>query len=237
MIRVALVDDDAQYLAQLQGYLQRYAQETGLSLETVTFSDGDEIALHYKANYDIILMDVEMQFMDGMTAAEEIRTKDRDVVILFITNSPQYAIKGYAVDALDYLLKPVTYFAFSQRMNRAVARIRKQTDKSVMVPVHGGAHRLRVSQIYYLESQGHELLYHTEVGLLQATVSLNEVERTLDARMFSRCNRSYLVNLAHVDSIVDDNVRVHGDLLKLSRTRKKAFLDALNNYLNGESQP
>ena len=65
----------------------------------------------YRFQFDIILMDIEMRFMDGMSAAEEIRQMDKDVVIIFITNMPQYAIRGYAVEALDYMLKPVSYFA------------------------------------------------------------------------------------------------------------------------------
>ena len=81
------------------------------------FSDGDEIALGYKGGYDLILMDIEMTFLDGMSAAEEIRRADPEVLIIFITNSPQYAIKGYAVQALDYILKPLSYYAFCQRMN------------------------------------------------------------------------------------------------------------------------
>ncbi len=71
-------------------------------------------------------MDVEMKFMDGMSAAEEIRKMDTEVVIIFITNMAQYAIRGYAVDALDYVLKPVSYFAFSQRLNRAIGRMKKR---------------------------------------------------------------------------------------------------------------
>ena len=82
----------------------------------MTFTDGDEIAGGYKSVYDIILMDVQMRFMDGMSAAEEIRKVDPEVVIIFITNMSQYAIRGYAVDALDYVLKPVSYFAWSESL-------------------------------------------------------------------------------------------------------------------------
>ena len=70
-----------------------------------------------------------MKFMDGMSAAEEIRKVDTEVVIIFITNMAQYAIRGYAVDALDYVLKPVSYFAFSQRLSRAIGRMKKTRDK------------------------------------------------------------------------------------------------------------
>ena len=110
---------------QLEEYLHRYEEEHKEAFEITRYADGDEIVHKYKSQYDIILMDVEMKFMDGMSAAEEIRKIDTEVVIIFITNMPQYAIRGYAVDALDYVLKPVEYFAFSQRLSRAIARMKK----------------------------------------------------------------------------------------------------------------
>ena len=122
MIRLALVEDDTLYRSQLREYIDKYSAASGEKFTVTEFSDGDEIAFGYKAVYDIILMDIEMKFMDGMMAAEEIRKKDTEVIIIFITNSPQYAIKGYAVDALDYVLKPVSYYAFSQRLRRAIER-------------------------------------------------------------------------------------------------------------------
>ena len=161
MVRIVLVEDDLQYRTQLHEYIMQYASRTGEPISVTEFSDGDEIALHYKADYDIILMDIEMTFMDGMTAAEEIRQKDRDVVIIFITNSPQYAIKGYAVDALDYILKPVSYFAFSQRLERALSRMRRREEKYFTVTTRDGTHRVAFSHLYYVESNGHNLLYHT----------------------------------------------------------------------------
>lgn len=126
MIRLALVEDDELYRSQLREYIDKYSAVSGEKFTVTEFSDGDEIALGYKAVYDIILMDIEMKFMDGMMAAEEIRKVDTEVIIIFITNSPQYAIKGYAVDALDYVLKPVSYYAFSQRLGRAVERVARR---------------------------------------------------------------------------------------------------------------
>ncbi len=126
MIKIAIVEDELAYAKQLQEFLLQYEKEMGESFHITTFSDGDEIVHKYKADFDIILMDVEMKFMDGMSAAEEIRKVDTEVVIIFITNMAQYAIKGYAVDALDYVLKPVSYFAFSQRLARAISRMKKR---------------------------------------------------------------------------------------------------------------
>lgn len=108
MNHIAVVEDSAQDRAVLDSYLEKYQQEKNCHFQITHFSDGDEIALGYKGGYDLILMDIEMTFMDGMSAAEEIRRADPEVLIIFITNSPQYAIKGYAVQALDYILKPLS---------------------------------------------------------------------------------------------------------------------------------
>ena len=113
MIKIAIVEDEVLYADQLQEYLKKYEEEYRETFEISVFQDGDQIVHHYKAEYDVILMDVEMRFMDGMSAAEEIRKMDTEVVIIFITNMPQYAVRGYEVDALDYVLKPIAFCASS----------------------------------------------------------------------------------------------------------------------------
>lgn len=126
MLRIAVVEDDKTYAAQLKEYLVRYGTEKNQKISVALFPDGEDIVTDYSAEFDIILMDVEMTFMDGMTTAERIHEKDNEVVIIFITNMPQYAIQGYKVDALDYVLKPISYFAFSQRIDRALTRVKKK---------------------------------------------------------------------------------------------------------------
>ena len=233
VIRIALVEDDPVYREQLQNYLTQFGQQSGEKLAVTVFDDGDEIALNYKAEYDIILMDIEMKFMDGMTAAEMIRQKDDQVVIIFITNSPQYAIKGYAVDALDYVLKPVSYYAFSQRIQRAVTRMnRRRQQRCITVTTREGTHKLAFDRINYVEVQTHELIFHTRDGLLTATGSMKELEKSLDSPAFFRCNKSCLVNLEQVDGIQGDDAILAGEPVPISRARKKAFLDALNNYIS-----
>lgn len=125
MIRIAIVEDEALYAEKLIEFLHRYEREEGEVFEITVYADGDQIVEKYKSQFDMILMDIEMKLMDGMTAAEEIRKVDSEVVIMFITNMTQYAIRGYAVDALDYILKPVSYFAFSQRISRAISRMKR----------------------------------------------------------------------------------------------------------------
>lgn len=232
MIRIALVEDDPLYREELMRFLKRYEAESGEKFHITTFTDGDEIVESYGCQFDIILMDIVMKYLNGMDAAERIRSVDSEVVIIFITNTPQYAMKGYLVDALDYVLKPVTYFSFSQRIDRALARMRKRTKKYLSVPCKGGIQKLDVSVITYVEVQDHDLIFHTAEQDYLSKGSLTDLEQTLEQHHFFRCNKCYLVNLEYVEGIQNNDIQVAGDLVQVSRARKKALMDALNNYIN-----
>ena len=112
MIQIAIVEDEEIYVKQLTEYIRKYQTERGRSIKVTVFGDGEDITENYSGGFDIILMDIQMRFMDGMTAAEKIRQMDQKVIIMFITNMIQYAVRGYEVDAMDYVVKPVEYFLF-----------------------------------------------------------------------------------------------------------------------------
>ena len=126
MIRIALVEDEAEVRAQLQGYVQRHTRQYGTEFAVTEFADGMELLDDYRPVYDILFLDVEMKHLDGMETARRVRELDKDVIIVFITNMAQYAIGGYAVGALDYVLKPVPYFAFSQQLRKAEEQLRRR---------------------------------------------------------------------------------------------------------------
>ena len=133
MLRIATVEDDANDLEALRTHLSRYEKENGLKFQVTEFRDGEDIVTDYSADYDLILMDIEMAFLNGMKAAEKIRELDKDVIIIFITNMPQYAIQGYKVNALDYMLKPISYFSFSESMGRALHRVNVQEKEFITI--------------------------------------------------------------------------------------------------------
>ncbi|MCC8101349.1 MAG: LytTR family DNA-binding domain-containing protein [Clostridiales bacterium] len=230
MIRIAIVEDEAPFAQQLTEYLHRYEQEKQENFAITRYTDGDEIVENYKAQFDIILMDVQMRFMDGMSAAEEIRKKDSEVVIIFITNMRQYALRGYAVDALDYVVKPITYFAFSERLGRAIGRMKHRQENHVVVNIRGGVLRIDAGDIYYVESRGHTLIYHTNSGNHEGAGTMKEIEENLAPYDFCRENKGYLINLAHVDSVRDGCAIVKGEELMLSRARRNPFMEALTDY-------
>ena len=172
--------------------------------------------------------------LDGMETARRVRELDKDVIIVFITNMAQYAIGGYAVGALDYVLKPVPYFAFSQQLRKAEEQLRRRARHYLALPVEGGMRRLDSSLIYYLESEGHRVHFYTEEGDFVAAGTLKAFEEKLADRPFARCNSGYLVNLAQVKSVQQGMVQVGPYELQVSRPRRKAFLAALADHIGGE---
>lgn len=231
MITIAIVEDEDGYAEQLQQYIEQYQQESGQHFRTVRFRDGDEIVEGYTGEYDIILMDIQMKFMDGMSAAEEIRKLDTKVVIMFITNMTNYAIRGYEVDAMDYVLKPVSYFAFSKKLERAIGRIPQKTGHSVTITTSEGLVRIDASTIYYIESEAHNLIYHTTGGDLKERAKMQDAEDKFVPLGFFRSNKGYLVNLEYVEGVRDGCCIVNGEELLISRARRNDFMAALMQYM------
>ena len=212
MIRVAIVEDEAEIREQLMGYVQRYTRQYGTAFEVKTFADGLEILEDYRPAYDLILLDIEMKHLDGMETARRIRELDPDVMLVFITNMAQYAIKGYAVEA----------------------QLRRRTRHYLAVPVEGGLRRLDTSRIYYIESEGHRVHFYTEEGDFAAPGALKALEEKLADRPFARCNSGYLVNLAQVQAVQQNTVEVGPYELQVSRPKRKSFLAALTDYIGGD---
>jgi DNA-binding LytR/AlgR family response regulator len=227
MIHIAVVEDEESYADQLNQFIRQFAKEKHYEIRVTRFTDGDEIVEKYSGDYDIILMDIQMRFMDGMTAAERIRLKDRKVVIMFITNMTQYAIRGYQVDALDYVLKPVSYFAFAQKLERAIGRIEPEDKFTVALSLPDGVVLLDAREIYYIESEGHNLHYVTKQGEYRTRQKISDAEEILKGHGFFRSNKGYLVNLSRVEGVRNGCCIVHGEELLISRARKNDFMAAL----------
>ena len=232
-MRVAVVEDEKEQREQLQTYITQYAQEAGMSIEVELFPSGRELLEGYSSKYDVILLDIEMPEIDGMETARQIRTQDEEVVLMFVTNLAQYAINGYGVGALDFVLKPVNYYTFSVRFARAIARARQRENGQILLNLPDCVRKINTQQIYYVEVQNRMLHYHTELGEFVLRGTMQSAEHELERYHFVRCNHWYLVNLSHVTEVRRDMVLVEGAQLEISRRNRTAFLTALTEYVGG----
>lgn len=233
MLRIAVVEDEPATCRLLQDYILRFQRERKAEIETETFSNGLDLVGDYRPLWDVILLDIEMPIMDGMTAAHYIRKADQDVAIIFITNMAKYAIKGYEVNALDFVLKPVSYFAFAMKLDKAIAGLAKRNHSCLLLQTESGMIRLSTEEITFIEVIHHRLQIHTETLDYTASGTLTMMEGRLQEEGFVRCNKGYLVNLRHVKRIYADSVLVGHARLLISRRRREEFLAAVTDYYGG----
>lgn len=231
-MRIAIVEDQDKSAELLLDYIQRYEREKDCRFETIRFTDGLSFISDYKADIDVIFMDIEMPHLDGMAAAQKLRELDENVCLIFVTNLASYAIKGYEVSAMDFMVKPVRYFSFAMKLDRAI-RIRNRCAKAEMVlPSKNDPKRLSLDDILYIEVKNHTLIYHT-VDSRTATVrgTMSGVEKQLSSQGFARCSNSYLVNLSKVFSVQKNTVVLIKEELPISRTQKAEFMRALAEFV------
>lgn len=235
MYHIAVVDDEEVFIQQITEYLVRYEKEVSTQIKVSVFKDGAEILENYQPIYDLILLDIEMPKVNGMDAAKIIRSQDEDVVLMFITNMASYAINGYEVGALDFVMKPITYPAFSMRFTRALKRVVKRQQEQIMLNLSDGVKPVELHDIYYIEVQNRTLTYHTVDGNFEVKGTMTSVEKQMSAYPFAKCNHWYLVNLAHVKEARGNTVVVGGDTIEMSRRNKPLFLKALTEYIGGNA--
>lgn len=233
MIKISLIDDEREERERLSGYFQRLREEAKEELDIHIFSSGDEFLEQYTDSCDLICLDIDMEGRDGISTAREIRAVDKNVIIIFITNMAQMAIRGYEVQALDFVVKPVNYYSFAMKMANAFQIINNRKSRNIVLTTPGGLQRVSTDDLYYVEVVKHYLYYHTTEGTFKQKASLKELEDRLDGLSFKRCNNCYLVNLKYVNCVNKEDLQVGGDWLKISRPRKKEFLQALANYMGG----
>lgn len=235
MFKIAIVEDNAAAAGKLDGFLKRYAEENREQFEITVFGDAFDFLDGYRQIYDMVFMDIELPGMDGMEAAGRLRQIDRKVTLIFVTNMAGFAVKGYEVDAADYVVKPVHYGDFELKLKRVIAR-HKEADEAILVVRQGGYLRLRLREIRYVEVRGHKLIFHTQDGEVSGSGTLLETEEKLKDKGFLRCNKCYLVNQKHIAAVEGYALIMSGgEELQISRPRKKAFMSELAEVMGNEN--
>ena len=231
MVRIAIVEDEEKDAQELFECIQRYFEKDEMNCVIERFTEGMSFIGDNSAKFDLVFLDIEMPLLSGMETAKRLRAYDQSVCIVFVTNMPQFAINGYEVAALDFVLKPITYFNIARTIDKAMRVIRRK-DEKIYVSVENGLTAIAVSEIVYIEVYGHFTTIYTENLEISTRTSLNDLEKMLVDSSIYRCSRFYMINFKYLKGIRDGEVLVGDRALKISRNKKTEILKKLAEYVS-----
>ncbi len=231
MLHIAVCDDEESFVQNLKEQLMRYAQECAQQIRVTVFYDGSELVNGYDPSIDLVFLDIQMNRMDGLAAAERIRQMDGEVGIIFLTTLTRYALEGYKYQATNYIIKPMKYARLKAEMDRWMQRRPAKESPSLVVVNDSGRYRVLLKELKYVETFNRNLLLHTEKENILCYRSMKEMERELAGSGFVRCHTSYIVNLFFVKGVKKLEIELlDGAQLPISQPKRKEFMEKLTEY-------
>lgn len=235
MLRIAIVDDASADASAVSEMVEDFCAEREIGLKVAHYASGDEFLKENK-NADVVFLDIDMPGTNGLEVAKAIRRNNAKIIIIFCTNLEQFAINGYEVNALGYLLKPVSRYWVDFVMKKVVSALSVGKRSVLVVKTATEQTIVNISDIVYVEVQAHNIFYTVLQGGKEVKIksrgSMREVEEKLSKKHFSRCSACYLINLRKVISIKKNTVYLTGDYaLPVSRTFKQEFSESFMKYL------
>lgn len=232
MVRFAICDDEPQMARELAGQIAQYMEAEPPQAYCVRTFSGGRALLDSGCDYDVIFLDIRMPPPDGMETARMLRRRHAHSLLIFITILKECVFDAFAVEAYDYLLKPLDAGRFQQVMSRALGTLAQRTEQNLLVRRGASSEVIPLDEIVYCEVQGRKLYIHRRDGKVTDYYDrLENLERRVDARFF-RCHRSYLVNLACVRGSQAGQVLLpQGARIPVSRLRERDLTRALLRYM------
>lgn len=232
-MRIAVCDDENIYRQQALNAIESISKNLDIIVDT--FGNGNELINKFRAlPYDLIMLDIEMPEIDGITLAKKLREISEDVYIVFLTSHIEFALEGYEVNALRYLTKPVNHQKLKEILDYIV---QKQSKEEVLwIKNDEFEEKVRLSDILYLEAQNQNVVINTEDKAYTTRYNLGDFEKELADKGFVRIHRGYLVPLENISRLGKNCVHLEtGVCLPVSRSKEKPLKEALLSFADKEA--
>ena len=230
-MRIAVCDDEELFRIEFKAVLDKVLINAEYDIDT--FPDGSSLYEAFLKNpFDLVFLDIEMPGIDGITLAKRLRAISENVHIVFLTSHIEYALEGYEVNALRYLVKPVDM----NKLNEVLKYVqdKKNNSRQIMIREEGEDIVIDISDIIYMESMDKNVRIVTSKREYVTRYNISDYEEELKNSGFLRIHRGYLISLSKVKKIVKNDVVMDGDIsLPVSRSNLKALKDALYAYVEG----
>lgn len=230
-IKIGILEDEPLEQNITLGHVSTFFANNNIEYECFVEKNAIDFLKHDFKNVDLVLLDIIMDGeKNGFDAAKEIRKKNKNVAIIFLTKTVQYAINGYQVNALDYMVKPLIYEDFALKMSIFLKTLINKGRKIHIFKCKDSFVRLKEEDILYIDIYKHYLTIYSISGTYITRGSMNEISKVL-SNIFSRCSSNCFINLMHLDEIKKDDAIVKGQCIKITAKYKKQFMQDLALYL------
>lgn len=237
MLKIAICDDEASELAETYASIEKYSNKRmELDVAAQKFQHYSDLldAIETHGRYDIYILDIIMPELNGIQLGMEIRKKDNDSIIIFLTSSAEYGVDSYSISAKDYILKPYTEEALFSALDKAVASMSIEKTRRYLMHVPGGVYAIPYGRLLYMEYYKHRLIAHTVDGEKIESIVLREpftnlVSPLIEEGRFVQVSASYIINMQYVRRFTSRFFELsNGKTLPLSRI----YANARSTYLD-----
>jgi len=226
-MRFAICDDELSIQQRLSEAITDWAKSKKIQVDVLCYPSAECFLMSWQEiTFDIIFLDIQMKSMTGIELAQCVRRKDKNMMIVFVTSFTQYAVRGYDVNALHYLIKPVSQAKLLPILDKAYTIWRSRKKASFVVSNGNGQMKLPHDDIFYISMLSHTAIIQTESNTYEIRKTVEELIEFLP-NYFIRCHRSYIVNLMRVDCVYKDSLLLSNEkTLPISRKKSKEVNDA-----------
>ena len=231
MLKISIVEDSDKDFEILKSHVENFFNQQN-EVVIDRFENAELFLSVFSKNYNICFFDIELPGINGLDLARKIREIDENVPIIFITNMAQFAIQGYEVNALDYIVKPLKYGDFEMKMKKVDKFLKQQESTQVAIQTRDGVQIFKEEDIYFVEVYKHYLNFHTKRGEFTSRGTMKNAEQILPSN-FARSGISFLINIRWIDKVTPNSVIVNGVELPLTRLYKNDFLKKVSQFVSG----